>query len=159
MTKTQKYSRRRLASLITRSIFITISVLTVIVLLQNYQVNQQVVAQEAARSKLQTSSLVQQIFNYRLQSLEIQQDSYSRNLSLTSALMSLNASDIDAFFLMALIKSARPSLPISVSLLTMKNCCGKTPMPNFMVLNHRHYLKSVITCRWEPIGMWRRFHP
>ncbi|WP_456295578.1 ATP-binding protein [Vibrio sp. AK197] len=98
MTKTQKYSRRRLASLITRSIFITISVLTVIVLLQNYQVNQQVVAQEAARSKLQTSSLVQQIFNYRLQSLEIQQDSYSRNLSLTSALMSLNASDIDAFF-------------------------------------------------------------
>ncbi len=94
----RKYNRRRLASLITRSIFITISILTVIVLLQNYQVNQQVVAQEAARSKLQTSSLVQQIFNYRLQSLEIQQDSYSRNNSLTSAVKVNSHSDIDGFF-------------------------------------------------------------
>lgn len=99
MASTQrKYSRRRLASLITRSIFITISILTVIVLLQNYQVNQQVVAQEAARSKLQTSSLVQQIFNYRLQSLEIQQDSYSRNNSLTSAVKSTEHNKIDGFF-------------------------------------------------------------
>ncbi|MDA0148381.1 quorum-sensing autoinducer 2 sensor kinase/phosphatase LuxQ [Vibrio sp. LaRot3] len=89
----------RLARLFTHSIFLTISVLTVVVLLQNYQVNRQVVTQEVARSKQQTSSLVQEIFNFRLESIELLQDSYSRSIMLADAIRERKTTDIDHFFL------------------------------------------------------------
>ena len=73
------------------------------VVLQNYQVNRQVVSQEVARSKLQTQSLVQQILNFRLEALEIQQDSYSRNGSLVDAFIAKDTNRL-ARFLMVLIK-------------------------------------------------------
>ena len=88
----------RLATLLTHSIFLTIGVLTLVVLLQNYQVNRQVVTQEVARTKLQTSSLIQEIFNFRLESIEIQQDSYSRSLALVDALRHDNPENISLFF-------------------------------------------------------------
>ena len=68
---TRRGSKSRLATLLTRSIFLTIGVLSLVMVFQNYQVNRQVVSQEVARSKLQTQSLVQQIFNFRLKALEI----------------------------------------------------------------------------------------
>ncbi|WP_070966518.1 quorum-sensing autoinducer 2 sensor kinase/phosphatase LuxQ [Vibrio sonorensis] len=83
-----KTKRTSLVSLITRSVFVTIAILTGIVLLQNYQVNRQVVSIEVARSVQQTSSLVQEIFSFRLKSIEIQQDSYSRNPTLVTSLTS-----------------------------------------------------------------------
>ncbi|MCG9677122.1 quorum-sensing autoinducer 2 sensor kinase/phosphatase LuxQ [Vibrio sp. Isolate24] len=90
--------KSRLATLLTRSIFLTIGVLSLVMVLQNYQVNRQVVSQEVARSKLQTQSLVQQIFNFRLKALEIQQDSYSRNESLIDAFVTSNVAGLDRFF-------------------------------------------------------------
>ncbi|MEF1186479.1 LuxQ periplasmic sensor domain-containing protein, partial [Vibrio sinaloensis] len=81
MMKIFKRGRRyQLATLLTNSIFLTIGVLTLVMVLQNFQVNREVVAQEVARTKTQTQSLVQEIFNFRLKALEIQQDSYSRSV-------------------------------------------------------------------------------
>ena len=84
----------RLATLLTHSIFLTIGVLTLVVLLQNYQVNRQ----EVARTKLQTSSLIQEIFNFRLESIEILQDSYSRSLALVDALRDDRLVNVPLFF-------------------------------------------------------------
>ena len=91
-------TKKRLATLLTRSIFLTIAVLSLVVVLQNYQVNRQVVSQEVARSKLQTQSLVQQILNFRLEALEIQQDSYSRNGSLVEAFIASDVNRLARFF-------------------------------------------------------------
>lgn len=88
----------QLATLLTRSIFLTIGVFTLVVLLQNYQVNRQVVAQEVARSKQQTSSLIQEIFTFRLESIEIQQDSYSRSFSLVESMRDEEPENISLFF-------------------------------------------------------------
>ncbi|WP_194437175.1 quorum-sensing autoinducer 2 sensor kinase/phosphatase LuxQ [Vibrio fluminensis] len=88
----------RFATILTRSLFLTICVFTLLVLLQNFQVNRQVVAQEVARSKQQTSSLVQEIFNFRLQSIQIQQDSYSRSQTLINELRQNNHQNINVFF-------------------------------------------------------------
>ncbi|WP_114764749.1 quorum-sensing autoinducer 2 sensor kinase/phosphatase LuxQ [Vibrio rhodolitus] len=88
----------RLATILTHSLFLTIGVLTVLVLLQNYQLNRQVVTQEVARSKQQTASLVQEIFNFRLKSIEIQQDSYSRSQSLVGELRNEHSENISRFF-------------------------------------------------------------
>ncbi|RJX75460.1 response regulator [Vibrio sinensis] len=88
----------RLATLLTHSLFMTIAVLTVVVLLQNYQVNREVVSQEVERSKRQTSTLVQKIFDYRLKSIEIRQDSFSRNVTLIQALSIGNDAEIGRYF-------------------------------------------------------------
>ncbi|MFB9214165.1 quorum-sensing autoinducer 2 sensor kinase/phosphatase LuxQ [Vibrio sinaloensis] len=99
MLKIFKRSRRyQLATLLTNSIFITIGVLTLVMVLQNYQVNREVVAQEVARTKTQTQSLVQEIFNFRLKALEIQQDSYSRSVSLIEGVGQKDQAAIDRFF-------------------------------------------------------------
>ncbi|WP_337588517.1 LuxQ periplasmic sensor domain-containing protein [Vibrio mexicanus] len=87
----------RLSSLITRSIFITLATLALIVLVQSYQFNRQVISQEIDRSLQQTSSLVQAIFSFRLNAIEIQQDSYSRSDVLVRAL-DQSSSAIDNFF-------------------------------------------------------------
>ncbi|EGU47783.1 sensor histidine kinase LuxQ [Vibrio ichthyoenteri ATCC 700023] len=94
----KRNGKHQLATLLTHSIFLTIGVLTLVVLLQNYQVNRQVVTQEVARSKQQTSSLIQEIFTFRLESIEIQQDSYSRSLSLVDSMRGENRENISLFF-------------------------------------------------------------
>ncbi|WP_282176180.1 quorum-sensing autoinducer 2 sensor kinase/phosphatase LuxQ [Vibrio nereis] len=88
----------QLATLLTNSIFLIIGVLVLVIVLQNYQVNREVVAQEVERTKTQTQSLVQEIFNFHLKSLEIHQDSYSRSESLVDAILSEDAEAVDLFF-------------------------------------------------------------
>lgn len=91
-------TKSRLATILTNSIFLIIGVLIIVMVLQNYQVNREVVSQEVARTKQQTKSLVQEIFNLRVKSLEIQQDSYSRNRVLLEGLISSDRSALDRFF-------------------------------------------------------------
>lgn len=90
--------KSRLATLLTNSIFLVIGGLIVVMVLQNYQVNRDVVSQEVARTKQQTQSLVQEIFNFRVKSIEIQQDSYGRNPVLLEGLVSKDAQSLDLFF-------------------------------------------------------------
>ncbi|MFM2586882.1 quorum-sensing autoinducer 2 sensor kinase/phosphatase LuxQ [Vibrio sp. TBV020] len=91
-------NKSRLATILTNSIFLVIGVLIIVMVLQNYQVNREVVSQEVGRTKQQTKSLVQEIFNLRIKSLEIQQDSYSRNRVLLEGLLSDDAQALGRFF-------------------------------------------------------------
>ncbi|NOH81063.1 response regulator [Vibrio sp. RE86] len=91
-------AKNRLVTILTSSIFLVIGVLVIVMVLQNYQVNREVVSQEIARTKQQTQSLVQEIFNLRVKSLEIQQDSYSRNRILLENLQTEDAQALDRFF-------------------------------------------------------------
>lgn len=91
-------NKNRLATILTNSIFLVIGVLIIVMVLQNYQVNREVVSQEIGRTKQQTKSLVQEIFNLRVKSLEIQQDSYSRNRVLLEGLLSEDAPALGRFF-------------------------------------------------------------
>tara|TARA_Y100001956_G_C4125498_1_gene189821 strand:+ start:1313 stop:3868 length:2556 start_codon:yes stop_codon:yes gene_type:complete len=117
MTKLFKRGRRyQLATLLTNSIFLTIGVLTLVMVLQNYQVNREVVAQEVARTKTQTQSLVQEIFNFRLKALEIQQDSYSRSVSLVNGIASYDHLAVDRFF--SSIDQVLPNLAPDIRFLT-----------------------------------------
>ncbi|WP_425667052.1 quorum-sensing autoinducer 2 sensor kinase/phosphatase LuxQ [Vibrio tubiashii] len=90
--------KRQLATILTNSIFLCIGVLIVVIVLQNYQVNRDVVEQEVARTKQQTKSLVQEIFNLRIKSLEITQDSYSRNKLLVEGTQEEDIHSLDRFF-------------------------------------------------------------
>lgn len=90
--------KSRLATLLTNSIFLVIGGLIVVMVLQNYQVNRDVVTQEVARTKQQTQSLVQEIFNFRVKSIEIQQDSYGRNPSLLEGLLNQDTDSLVLFF-------------------------------------------------------------
>ncbi|NOI13726.1 quorum-sensing autoinducer 2 sensor kinase/phosphatase LuxQ [Vibrio hepatarius] len=94
----KRRNSHQLATLLTNSIFLTIAVLILVMMLQNYQVNREVVAQEVARTKTQTQSLVQEIFNFHLKSLEIQQDSYSRSEPLVDAIHAEDSVGVDRFF-------------------------------------------------------------
>ncbi|UUM32611.1 quorum-sensing autoinducer 2 sensor kinase/phosphatase LuxQ [Vibrio japonicus] len=94
----KRSKRHQLATLLTNSIFLVIGVLILVMVLQNYQVNREVVAQEVERTKTQTQSLVQEIFNFHLKSLVIHQDSYSRSESLVDAVLSEDANAVDRFF-------------------------------------------------------------
>ncbi|WP_353505400.1 quorum-sensing autoinducer 2 sensor kinase/phosphatase LuxQ [Vibrio sp. SCSIO 43135] len=89
---------RNLATLISRSVFVVIAALTLIVLFQNYQVSSQLISEEIKRTTKQTSSLVQGIVNFKLTSLQIQQDSYSRNDTLVKAIRASLQGEISQFF-------------------------------------------------------------
>ncbi|UPQ89848.1 quorum-sensing autoinducer 2 sensor kinase/phosphatase LuxQ [Vibrio sinaloensis] len=89
---------RHLAQLLTRSIFLIIATLVVIIVIQNYQVNREVVAQEIVRSKKQTQSLVQEIMGNRLKTLEIQHDSHGRNAFLIQGVVQDDHKVLNGFF-------------------------------------------------------------
>lgn len=91
-------SKSRLATLLTNSIFLSIGVLALVTVFQNYQVNREVVGQEVARTKKQTQSLVQEIFNLKVTSLEIQQDSHSRNKILLESIAKNEPEAMDRLF-------------------------------------------------------------
>ncbi|MEL7292249.1 MAG: quorum-sensing autoinducer 2 sensor kinase/phosphatase LuxQ [Pseudomonadota bacterium] len=90
--------KRHLAQLLTRSIFLIIATLVVIIVIQNYQVNRKVVAQEIVRSKMQTQSLVQEIMGNRLNTLEIQHDSHGRNAFLLKGIVNNDHNVLNGFF-------------------------------------------------------------
>ncbi len=91
-------SKNRLATLLTNSIFLSIGVLALVTVFQNYTVNKDVVSQEIARTKTQTQSLVQEIFNLKVRSLEIQQDSHTRNEILVESISNRKSHDLDRLF-------------------------------------------------------------
>ncbi|MGF1719415.1 ATP-binding protein [Vibrio kyushuensis] len=87
-----------LATLITRTVFTVMVVVTLFVLFQNFQATSRAVDNEIERTRLQTNSLVQVLFNLELTSLRSQQDSYSRNDTLVHALKTGYVELLDQFF-------------------------------------------------------------
>lgn len=63
--------RNTLAKLITRIIILVIGVMALGVLIHNYETSSSIVKQETNRTVQQTSSLIQNMFDYRLSVLQI----------------------------------------------------------------------------------------
>ncbi|MEZ9409484.1 quorum-sensing autoinducer 2 sensor kinase/phosphatase LuxQ [Vibrio lentus] len=74
--------RNTLAKLITRIIILVIGVMALGVLIHNYETSSSIVKQETNRTVQQTSSLIQNMFDYRLSVLQIHQDSSSHSAVL-----------------------------------------------------------------------------
>ncbi|MCG9554619.1 ATP-binding protein [Vibrio sp. Isolate31] len=74
--------RNTLAKLITRIIILVIGVMALGVLIHNYETSSNIVKQETNRTVKQTSSLIQNMFDYRLSVLQIHQDSSSHSDTL-----------------------------------------------------------------------------
>lgn len=90
--------RRPFTTLITQSVFVLIAVFALVVLFQNYYVSNEVISREASRASTQTSTLIQGLFNFRLDALEIQQDTIGRSDSLVKAVRDEQRTDIDRLF-------------------------------------------------------------
>lgn len=91
--------KRRIATFISRAIVAVLGALTLAVLFQSYQISSRLISQEVARSATQTSSLIQNLFNYRLATLQIHQDSSAKNTSFINALSSDSGAELDQYFL------------------------------------------------------------
>lgn len=91
--------KRRIATFISRAIVAVLGALTLAVLFQSYQISSRLISQEVARSSMQTSSLIQNLFNYRLATLQIHQDSSTKNTSFIQALSQDSVSALDQYFL------------------------------------------------------------
>ncbi|ENM5733136.1 response regulator [Vibrio mimicus] len=90
--------KQRIASFITHAVVATLGVLILSVLFQSYQISSRLMAQEGQRTSVQTSSLIQSLFDFRLAALKIHQDSTAKNVSLISALASRQSGRLDEFF-------------------------------------------------------------
>ncbi|MFV0489635.1 MAG: LuxQ periplasmic sensor domain-containing protein, partial [Vibrio fluvialis] len=91
--------KRKIATFISRAIVTVLGALTLTVLFQSYQISSRLISQEVARTSTQTSSLIQNLFNYRLATLQIHQDSSAKNASLIQALHGDTNDALDQYFL------------------------------------------------------------
>ncbi|MBD0787165.1 response regulator [Vibrio sp. Y2-5] len=69
------------------------------VLFQSYQISSRLIAQEVMRTSKQTSSLIQSLFDFRLATLQIHQDSSAKNTTLVQAIHSGKEEELDQYFL------------------------------------------------------------
>ena len=90
--------RNTLAKLITRIIILVIGVMALGVLIHNYETSSNIVKQETNRTVQQTSSLIQNMFDYRLSVLQIHQDSSSHSETLREYFDTHNEEALSYFF-------------------------------------------------------------
>ncbi|NAZ93143.1 quorum-sensing autoinducer 2 sensor kinase/phosphatase LuxQ [Vibrio toranzoniae] len=90
--------RNTLAKLITRIIILVIGVMALGVLIHNYESSSSIVKQETNRTVQQTSSLIQNMFDYRLSVLQIHQDNNSHSENLREYFDTHNNKALSYFF-------------------------------------------------------------
>ncbi|MGL5107864.1 MAG: quorum-sensing autoinducer 2 sensor kinase/phosphatase LuxQ [Vibrio ordalii] len=90
--------KQKIATVITKSMIAVIGALTLSVLFQSYQISSKIIAQEVQRTASQTSSLIQNLFNFRLSLLQVNQDSSAKNTGLVKAIRKGDNDSIDQFF-------------------------------------------------------------
>ncbi len=90
--------KNTLAKLITRIIILVIGVMALGVLIHNYETSSRIVKQETNRTVKQTSSLIQNMFDYRLSVLQIHQDSSSHSETLREYFDTNNEEALSYFF-------------------------------------------------------------
>ncbi|NAZ47462.1 response regulator [Vibrio toranzoniae] len=90
--------RNTLAKLITRIIILVIGVMALGVLIHNYESSSSIVKQETNRTVQQTSSLIQNMFDYRLSVLQIHQDNNSHGENLREYFDTHNDKALSYFF-------------------------------------------------------------
>lgn len=91
--------KRRIANFISFAIVVVLGALTLSVLFQSYQISSRLMSQEVLRTSGQTTNLVQSLFNFRLATVQIHQDSSAQSQNLVEALQSRDPQTIDQYFL------------------------------------------------------------
>jgi len=91
--------KKKIASFISHAIVTALGILIVAVLFQSYQISSRLITQEVMRTSRQTSSLIQSLFDFRLSTLEIHQDSSAKNITLVEVLHRRIAQELDEYFL------------------------------------------------------------
>jgi len=94
-----KKPKKRIASFISHAIVISLGIIILIVLFQSYQISSRLISQEVMRTSKQTSSLIQSLFDFRLATLQIHQDSSAKNATLVQAMRSGAPQSLDQYFL------------------------------------------------------------
>lgn len=125
--------KQRIASFITHAVVVVMGVLIVSVLFQSYQISSRLMAQEGQRTSVQTSSLIQSLFDFRLAALRIHQDSTAKNASLINALVSRDSSRLDEFF-SSVDELELSNAPICVLSPVTTTSCGMMATPLFTAL-------------------------
>ncbi len=90
--------KKKIASFISHAIVTALGILIVAVLFQSYQISSRLIAQEVMRTSKQTSSLIQSLFDFRLSTLEIHQDSSAKSVTLVQVLHSRVSQELDEYF-------------------------------------------------------------
>ncbi|USD68017.1 LuxQ periplasmic sensor domain-containing protein [Vibrio sp. SCSIO 43136] len=90
---------RTLASVLVRIFVAAIAVLMVGLVFQTYQVSSNIVKEEVQRTSAQTSTLLQSVFDYKLITMQSQQDSTSSSVTLQSLFLEGKTRNLDFFFL------------------------------------------------------------
>ncbi len=91
--------KKKIASFISHAIVTALGILIVAVLFQSYQISSRLIAQEVMRTSKQTSSLIQSLFDFRLSTLEIHQDSSAKSVTLVQVLHDRVPQQLDEYFL------------------------------------------------------------
>ncbi len=91
--------KKKLASFISNAIVTALGILIITVLFQSYQISSRLITQEANRTSRQTSNLIQSLFNFRLETLQIHQDSSAKNITLVQEIHSGSEEQLDQYFL------------------------------------------------------------
>ena len=91
--------KKNIASFISHAIVVALGTLIIMVLFQSYQISSRLIAQEVMRTSKQTSSLIQSLFDFRLATLQIHQDSSAKNATLVQAIHSGKEEELDQYFL------------------------------------------------------------
>ncbi|MFV0448156.1 MAG: quorum-sensing autoinducer 2 sensor kinase/phosphatase LuxQ [Vibrio sp.] len=91
--------KKKIASYISHAIVVALGTLIIMVLFQSYQISSRLIAQEMLRTSKQTSSLIQSLFDFRLATLQIHQDSSAKNATLVKAIHSGKEEELDQYFL------------------------------------------------------------
>eukprot|EP00487_Bulimina_marginata_P009101 TRINITY_DN343_c0_g1_i2.p1 TRINITY_DN343_c0_g1~~TRINITY_DN343_c0_g1_i2.p1 ORF type:complete len:108 (+),score=1.11 TRINITY_DN343_c0_g1_i2:151-474(+) len=87
-----------LVKLITRILILVIGLMAIGVLFQNYQTSSKIIQQETNRTVKQTSSLIQNMFDYRLSVLQLHQDNSSKNDALLHFLTTEDQEALSYYF-------------------------------------------------------------
>ena len=90
--------KKHIANFVSYAIIIVLGVLILSVLFQSYQISSRIMSQEVKRTSRQTSNLVQSLFDYRLSTLQIHQDSSAQSQSLVSLIENHQLRAIDQYF-------------------------------------------------------------
>ncbi|SJL84676.1 quorum-sensing autoinducer 2 sensor kinase/phosphatase LuxQ [Vibrio palustris] len=90
--------KKHIANFVSYAIVMVLGVLIVTVLFQSYQISSRLMSQEVKRTSRQTSNLVQSLFDYRLSTVQIHQDSSAQSQSLVKMIEHQNLRPIDQYF-------------------------------------------------------------
>ncbi len=116
--KTTK-KRLSLATLITRIVVLVLGIMTIGIFIQSYYFSSRIIEQEVERTKVQTSTLLINVFDYHLTSLQSHHDTTARNPTLTNYFTTMDEESLNYFYMS--LDEKDPSRTPEIRFVTKRN--------------------------------------